>query len=507
MTKDIQLQVLKDEKLKSGVPMTPELERVLYPKLFNGQPIFTSPLTPPKPGEKVYELRQEDINDIRAMRGAVVDLHPGMGGVVPDKLLEMIKRGTTLTSLDYMVTKGCNFNCPWCFAGSGPTEMSTFIPLSKLEAITQEASDLGTSFFILTGGEPLVYKDPALGKQQKRGDHFFRIVKMIRDTYDGTGTTPKMLTFDDVALITPEIAQQFAENGVGLCTKGDTLNAQLQDYKVNQKGAYNKMQKGYKNLMDAGYGKDPRLRLVVNSVLDQTTLDGMIDLHNWVMSKGFDHSIVPIHYCGSAVDEDQEAGIHPPHVKALYDLIARIDSKEHGVEWKPWTAFPYNKTCNRNRSGLHIRANGDVTSCSESPGREETDRYTFGNVFDENFSLKELVKSPQLEAFRKEFAGGHGKYICSPDVCDLYANNLCQGGCAVRSAYSKMNKATGIITKNDNPHNYSESREDVLCPAWVVLAQNQGVLQPGLMQDIHNRLLERSNTINVKDYPYEEESF
>lgn len=485
----------------SKVTMTKTLEGLLNPSLFRNEPIFTMPLQPPKPGEKVYELSAADVDAIRRLRGAVVDLHPGMGGVAPDKLIAMIESGVELTSLDFMITKGCNFECTWCFAGSGPQQRD-FLPFNILESITREAADLGVSLFILTGGEPLMYKDPALGTQNGVGDHFFRVVEMIKSVYAGKEKHPKILTFDDVALITPEIARRFAENSIGLCTKGDTLIPELQDYKVNQVGAFQRMKKGYNNLIAAGYGKNPNLRLVVNSVLDHTTFDGMLDLHIWVMERGFDHSIVPVHCCGNAEEVDQESGIHSPHVKVLYDLIARIDKEMFGVEWTPWSAFPFNKTCNRNRSGLHIRANGDVTACSESPGIGETDKYTFGNVFSETFSLSEIVHSERLRAYRKEFVEGNGVYVCSPSVCDLYANNLCLGGCATRSAYSKIDVNTGLVMKNDNPHNYSQHREDPLCPAWTVLAVKQGVLRKGLLEDIHSRILKRSQRINQADFPY-----
>ena len=69
--------------VKIKVPMTEALESLLNPDLFRGEPIFTRPLTPLSKGEKVYSLTEEDINSIRAMRGAVVDLHPGMGGCCP----------------------------------------------------------------------------------------------------------------------------------------------------------------------------------------------------------------------------------------------------------------------------------------------------------------------------------------------------------------------------------------------------------------------------------------
>ncbi len=485
--------------MKNNVLMTKKLQALLNPELFTKEPIFTKPLHVPM--GKVYELSTEEINKIKQLRGSVVDLHPGMGGIAPDKILGMLEAGIKLTSLDYMITRGCNFACTWCFARSGPLQKE-YLPFHLLKRTTEEAVDIGVSLFVLTGGEPLVYRDPLLGEQQERGDHFFKLVEMIRETYAKQNKKTKILTFDDVALITPRIAQRFAENEVGLCTKGDTLIPELQDYKVNQVGACERMQEGYHNLIAVGYGKDPKLRLVVNSVLDHTTFDGMVDLHMWVMERGFDHSIVPVHYCGNAEDEDQEAGIHSPHVKVLYDLLSRIDKKYFDLDWAPWAAFTYNKTCNRNRSGLHIRANGDITACSESPGKEETDAYTFDNIFAKDFSLQGLVHSKKLEEYRKAFIQGHGTYVCSPTVCDLYAENLCLGGCATRSAYSRIDYNTGLIVKNTNPLNYSQHREDPLCPAWTVLALKQGILKEGLLEKIHMRLLEKSTQINKEDFPF-----
>lgn len=487
-------------RMKNKVPMTKKLIALLHPELFTKESIFTKPLQIPT--EKVYELHAEDVQKIRQLRGSVVDLHPGMGGIAPDKLLGMIEAGIKLTSLDYMITRGCNFECTWCFARSGPLQKE-YLPFSHLKRITEEAADIGVSLFVLTGGEPLVYHDLLLGKQQERGDHFFKLVEMIRDVYAKKNKNAKILTFDDVALITPRIAQRFAENEVGLCTKGDTLIPELQDYKVNQIGAFERIQEGYRNLIAVGYGKDPHLRVVVNSVLDHTTFDGMVDLHMWVMEHGFDHSIVPVHYCGNAENEDQEAGIHSPHVKVLYDILTRIDKKYFDIEWTPWAAFTYNKTCNRNRSGLHIRANGDITACSESPGKEETDAYTFDNIFTNDFSLQALVQSKKLEDYREAFVEGYGTYVCSPNVCDLYAQNLCLGGCATRSAYSRIDYNTGLIVKNTNPLNYSQHREDPLCPAWTVLALKQGILKPDLLELIHNRLLENATMIDPADFPYE----
>lgn len=481
--------------------MAPELEDLLNPGLCQKTPLFTSPLTLPRKGEKVYELTADQLNSIRRLREGIVDLHPGMGGVAPGKLMNMIADGIELTSVDYMLTRGCNFSCTWCFAGSSPGERD-YLPFATLHRLTEEAVSLGTSLFILTGGEPLVYRDRELDLPSKDGGHLFAVIDMILETARRHAKDVKILVFDDVALINQKIARGFADRRVGLCTKADTLISELQDYKVNQRRAFNKMQRGYGHLRDAGYGTDPDLRVVVNSVLDHTTFDGMIDLHDWVMRCGFDHSIVPVHYCGNAIDEDQEAGIHSLHVKVLYDLISRIDRDRFDVNWRPWSAFPYNKTCNRNRSGLHIRANGDVTACSESPDSDETPLYTFGNALDPEFSLVQTVKDQRLRNYRREFARGEGDYICSSERCDLYANELCQGGCATRSAYSQMDFETGLIQRNDNPERYSKKREDPLCPAWTELAIRQGILRDGLLRETFDRLVRNSRSITGDAYPW-----
>ena len=154
-------------------------------------------------------------------------------------------------------------------------------------------------------------------------------------------------------------------------------------------------------------------------------------------------------------------------------------------------------------SGLHVRANGFVTACSESPALDgdehfRTDRYIFGNI--NEVDISEIADSQKLADYRKEFQEGHGEYVCNPSVCDLYKNDLCRGGCATRSAYSAMDYATGLISTSQDPHRYSQFREDPLCPAWTVLAEKQGILRSGLLDEIHERLIQTSKRINKEKY-------
>tara|TARA_B100000315_G_scaffold234363_1_gene248305 strand:- start:5919 stop:7367 length:1449 start_codon:yes stop_codon:yes gene_type:complete len=474
--------------MKETIPLPEQYKKQIF---FKKKSILTSPLKPPQNGETVYSLNKNQLNEIRSIRGEKMELDPGMGGVSPTKIRQWINDGCKLTSLDLMLTKNCNFSCTWCFAGSKPGEKES-LSFDIIKNTVDQAANIGIKLFILTGGEPLMYRD----SKNKKG--FFDVVDYIQETYRMHNKEIKILVFDDVALITPKIARLFFHKNIALCTKADTLDSSLQDFKLQKKGAFDEMMRGYQNLWDAGYGKTKSPPIVVNTVLDHTTFDGIIDLHFWVREHGMDHSIVPVHYCGNALNGDQEGGIHSHHVKVLYDLLAWIDKEEFGETWTPWSAFPKNKNCNRNLSGLHIRSSGLVTACSESPGPDEVADYTFGNI--NEIDIETIANSEKLENYRIDFEKGHGKYVCNPDVCDLYKEDLCRGGCATRSAYSKIDYETGLITQNENRLNYSQFREDPLCPAWTVLAEKQGVLKAGLLDEVHQFLIKTSMRIYKEKY-------
>ena len=54
--------------------------------------------------------------------------------------------------------------------------------------------------------------------------------------------------------------------------------------------------------------------------------------------------------------------------------------------------------------------------------------------------------------------------------------------------------------KNENPLNYSQFREDPLCLAWTILAEKQGVLKSGLLDEVHHFLITSSERINIEKY-------
>ncbi len=465
-------------------------------KLDEKTSIFKKPLRIPKEGEKVYELSDSEIEKILRMRGLKTELDPGMGGVSPDILDKYLKSGADLASLDLALLSGCNFKCLWCYR---PDEEwgKLILEFDKIEEIIEQAAELGTKFYVLTGGEPTMYHS-----QRK---NYFDVVDRIHKVSKESGIEASVLTFTDVALIDEQFSKKLADRKVALCLKRDTLNHGIQNLIVGSefgiKDASQKIEKGYQNLFNAKYGSNPNLAVSVNTVLARgivsktkqeiDTLKTAIDLHLWVKSNGMEHSIVPIHYCGEASDGSQVEGITPLDVKVLYDILAEIDTKQFNDPWTVYSGFPKNKTCNRPGRGVHIRATGKVTSCSESPLIED---YVFGDIHKQG--LRDIIKSEKFQEFRKEFADRNGTYICNANVCDLNANDLCRGGCATRSAFSRIDPETGLIIQNTNMHAYSKGREDPLCPGWIVLAQKQGVLREGIYEKVAKNLLDNSRFLD-----------
>lgn len=451
------------------------------------EPLFTKPLHIPTAGEKLYVLSAGERDELLRQRGERTELDPGMGGVSPAVLTEMLKTSSRLVSVDLALTSKCNFNCIHCYR---PEHEQDSVQLDRelLSETIPQCISLGVRYFILTGGEPLMYNGRD-GKGSRFG--FFDVVDMIRQAGGAAGQEVEILAFSDVALIDGRCASMLAERDVSLCLKRDTLDHGVQDAIVGGPGRSQAMAAGYRRLFEAGYGREPAPAATVNQVLrkgDADTLRGTVDLHLWVRENGMEHSIIPIHYCGNAGDEHQPGGINPLEVKALYDILAAIDGMLFDDPWTVYSAFTKNKTCNRPGRGVHIRATGAVTSCSESPLIEP---YHFGNIREQD--LATIIASEKFQSFSRRFTATAGTWICNPAVCDLNAGQLCRGGCATRSAYSRLDPDTGLIKENVNHLSYSDRREDPLCPGWAVLAQRQGVLRDGLYRRTAASLLAGSH--------------
>jgi MoaA/NifB/PqqE/SkfB family radical SAM enzyme len=93
-------------------------------------------------------------------------------------------------------TKSCNLRCTGCYADSGATREK--LPWATFDRIISEAHDLwGARFFVISGGEPMTYRDDSRGLLDAAAQHpdcFF-------------------LMYTNGTLITDEVARRMAELG------------------------------------------------------------------------------------------------------------------------------------------------------------------------------------------------------------------------------------------------------------------------------------------------------
>lgn len=93
--------------------------------------------------------------------------------------------------------KGCNLRCTGCYAASGATFRNT-LPFSIVQKIVDQAKELwGSRFFVISGGEPLLYRSEG---------------KTILDLYEQNPDC-YFLMYTNGTLITPQVAQRMERTG------------------------------------------------------------------------------------------------------------------------------------------------------------------------------------------------------------------------------------------------------------------------------------------------------
>ncbi|MCA1622490.1 MAG: radical SAM protein [Acidobacteria bacterium] len=100
-----------------------------------------------------------------------------------------VEREPHLKRLQIELTRHCNLRCGYCYSMSGPS-VRTKLLIEQVEAILDDALDLGCIWIDYTGGEPLLYRDwqRALKAARERG-------MVVSLHSNGTLLNEKNLTF------------------------------------------------------------------------------------------------------------------------------------------------------------------------------------------------------------------------------------------------------------------------------------------------------------------------
>lgn len=357
-------------------------------------------------------------------------LFPGMAGMTRDMVKKFKKDGAELLSVDIMVTQKCNFKCIYCYAEAGP-DRSNQLTMSEAKRVVDESLLLGVKIINMQGGEPLIWHpDDWSGKT---GEAFFHLIEYAKDLFEKNKLPLSIVSFTDVAVITLPKAKRLAGLGVSLCCKLDSLDMEIQDKLLSVKGGFNRIMDGFKNLIEAGYGKPDMPPLSTNTVVTSLNYDGVADVFRWSRQRNFRPFVVPVHVHGTAkkyssvmLSEKPAKGmLNSEDMKRLFEKLAEIDGKEFGIRWKAESPWVENKACSRHLGGVHVKADGMVMPCSEAP-----DFWALGDI--KTQSLVDIIKSDKVRKFRRIYSQLHRGTKCSPDNCQLSKEGRCYG-CRTRA--------------------------------------------------------------------------
>jgi len=266
-----------------------------------------------------------------------------------------------LLSLELELSRACNLRCVYCYASSGkalPDELT----LPEIFSIIDQAVALGArKIVVLGGGEPLLYPD------------VFKVIDHI------LAADIKVDLFTNATLIDgPKAKALFARN-VSISMKLNSRNPQTQDYLAGKEGTFAAIEKGLKELLNAGY-PDEEHTLGIETIICSQNYAEIPEMWRWARKQ----DIIPyIEVMTSQGRATCNGGLEvaPEKIKTLFDQLAAIDSAEFGCEWTPIPPLAASH-CARHEYSCTVTSTGEIHPC---PGVN----LAAGNIRQQ--SLKEIL--------------------------------------------------------------------------------------------------------------------
>lgn len=263
-------------------------------------------------------------------------------------------------------TSACNLSCTGCWAAQYGNKCN--LSYEVLDSIIRQGKQLGTHFYIFSGGEPLV-----------RSKDIIRLCKAHRDCY--------FLSFTNGTLVDDALCREIrrvANFSLAFSIEGDEASTDMR----RGKGTYAKVIEAMKRMnahrLLFGYSTCYH-RYNTESVGSDEFIDNMISLgcrYAWnftYMPVGKDAQ------CDLLATPDQRA--------YMYRRVREIRQTKPIFAMDFWNDGEYTQGCIAGgRRYLHINASGDVEPCAF---------IHYSNVNIHNTTLLEALKSPLFMCYRK----------------------------------------------------------------------------------------------------------
>ncbi len=317
-------------------------------------------------------------------------------------------------------TSACNLHCTGCWAGEYGNQLN--LSLEEIDSIITQGKELGTFFYIYTGGEPLVRKKDIIALCEKHSDCIF-------------------LSFTNATLIDEAFADDMlrVKNFVpAISVEGDELSHDGR----RGSGSYKKVVAAM-NLL-----KEKRLPFGISCCYTSQNLEA-------ISSEAYFDQMVEwgalfvwyFHYMPVGNDASPELMPNPRQREFMYHQIRKFRQTKPIFAMDFQNDGQYVGGCIAGgRRYFHINANGDVDPCvfihySDSNIREKTllecltsdlfRAYHDGQPFNENHLRPcPMLENPDKLREMVEKTGAHSTDLMSPETvehlcakCDHYAEN------------------------------------------------------------------------------------
>ncbi|MFA5048166.1 MAG: radical SAM protein [Patescibacteria group bacterium] len=326
-------------------------------------------------------------------------------------------------------TMRCNLSCVGCYAGN--YSKADDMTVETLDRIIREGKEMGVSFFVFLGGEPLFYPE------------IFDIVKKHSDVY--------FQCYTNGTMIDEKVADKLIEVGNILPIISIEGFEKETDERRGQ-GVYKKVMQAMdilkKKKIPFGFST-----AVTNKNVDLISSDEFID---FMIEKG---AFIGWFFLYMPIGKDPDLNLMPtPEQRHM--LLERV---AHIRDTKPlfivdfWNDAPFVGGCIAAKEYIHITSKGDVEPCIFS-------HFAVDNIKDK--SLKQVMNSDFFKALRHKQPYNSNLYlpcmwIDNPEVSREIINKY--------HAYSTHGGADDILVKEDLKKGidaYSAKVKSVYVEAW-----------------------------------------
>lgn len=347
------------------------------------------------------------------------------------KVSERLKEEVGITVPNLMVISPnmrCNLDCVGCYAGN--YTKSDDIDPELMDRVITEAKELGIRFFVITGGEPFVYK-PLLGLFAKHSDVAFQV-------------------YTNGTLIDGEMADRLVELG-NVCPAISVEGFKEETDARRGEGTYDRIMKVMDSLRERGAifaFSTTASSKNVDTIISDEFAEHMIDkgcAYGWYflyapVGKKPDLSYMPT----------------PQDRKKLRHGVNRIREEHPILVADFWNDGTLVGGClAAGRKYLHINNRGDVEPCVFT-------HFATDNIRD--LSLLEALQSPFFQSIRD-----HQPFGCNLlRPCPIIDHpEILRKAVTEHGAYATHPGAESVITDlKDGLDDYAQEMEEVADPDW-----------------------------------------